>query len=195
MQLRMARVKICWMPARRLCLEHDGCDAAKIIDAPRCVAEAQAWVTLCRPHDVRLIIIEDVIPARTDGVYLGEADADVTTACAALGPAAIIRESCYDALDRARATARVGASQVAFGAFSPRRRNRTRRARRLICRDKRLARWATASGRRHHRRQWRLPDRGWRRLPGGDLGGVYRRHPHRRATFYRPFSRASRATP
>ena len=94
----------------------------KTQDAARRAAEARALVDLCAAHGVPLLVNDDVELARTcgaAGVHLGEDDADLPDARAALGGSAIVGVSCYDSLDRARALAAAGADYLAFGAFFP----------------------------------------------------------------------------
>lgn len=77
---------------------------------------------LCERFDIPLIVNDDVELARefaADGVHVGEHDASVAAARAALGAQAIVGASCYDDPARAEAAARAGASYVAFGAFFP----------------------------------------------------------------------------
>lgn len=94
----------------------------KTQDAARRAAEARALVDLCSAHDVPLLVNDDVELARAcgaAGVHLGEDDADLPSARAALGGSAIVGVSCYDSLERARALAAAGADYLAFGAFFP----------------------------------------------------------------------------
>lgn len=82
--------------------------------------EATTLRHLCASHAVPLIINDDVALAAAvgaDGVHLGETDADLAAARAALGTGAIIGVSCYDSLERARALVSAGADYIAFGAF------------------------------------------------------------------------------
>jgi thiamine-phosphate pyrophosphorylase len=75
---------------------------------------------LCDRHGVPLIVNDDIDLARefaAAGVHVGEHDAGVAAARAALGPAAIVGASCYDDLGLARRAVDEGASYVAFGAF------------------------------------------------------------------------------
>jgi thiamine-phosphate pyrophosphorylase len=94
----------------------------KTQDVQRRHREAETLLTLCREHDVPLIINDDIFLARSigaHGVHLGETDDSVAEARAALGSHAIIGVSCYDSPERARHAAEQGASYVAFGAFFP----------------------------------------------------------------------------
>lgn len=94
----------------------------KTPDSVRRLQESRALAELCAEFDVPLIINDDVELARASGaagVHLGEDDADVALARAALGADAIIGVSCYDSLQRARAAVEAGADYLAFGAFFP----------------------------------------------------------------------------
>lgn len=94
----------------------------KTRDADRRSREAHVLASLCRASAVPLIINDDVELARASGaagVHLGEDDADIADARAALGIDAIIGVSCYDSLQRARDAAAAGADYLAFGAFFP----------------------------------------------------------------------------
>ena len=82
--------------------------------------DASTLVTLCRQHDIPLIINDDVELAAAvgaAGVHLGKTDATVDQARNRLGTAAIIGVSCYNELERATAAAKAGADYVAFGRF------------------------------------------------------------------------------
>lgn len=84
--------------------------------------EAAALAALCDGFGVPLIINDDVeLACRSSatGVHLGEDDADIALARAALGADAIIGVSCYDSLQRASDAAAAGANYLAFGAFFP----------------------------------------------------------------------------
>lgn len=79
-------------------------------------------LALCRRHDARLIVNDDVELARAsgaDGVHLGAADMPLREARQRLGGEAIIGVSCATGLERARAAQDGGASYVAFGRFFP----------------------------------------------------------------------------
>ena len=94
----------------------------KTADAKRRVAEAFALAALCAEYGVPLIINDDIaiaIAVGAAGVHLGADDADIASARAQLGAAAIIGASCYDSLERAQELARAGADYLAFGAFFP----------------------------------------------------------------------------
>lgn len=90
--------------------------------ADRRLREARALAALGREFGVPLLINDDVELAHASGaagVHVGEDDATIADARAALGPGAIIGASCYDSLQRARDAAAAGADYLAFGAFYP----------------------------------------------------------------------------
>jgi thiamine-phosphate pyrophosphorylase len=83
-------------------------------------AEAAALAALCRRHDVLFLINDDVELARrvdADGVHLGQRDAALREARAALGADRIIGITCHNRLDYALTAQRAGADYVAFGRF------------------------------------------------------------------------------
>jgi len=83
---------------------------------------AAALTTLCRQHNVPLIINDDAELAAAvgaSGVHLGSTDFPVRQTRERLGPRAIIGVSCYNDLERAVAAAQAGADYVAFGRFFP----------------------------------------------------------------------------
>jgi len=84
--------------------------------------EAAALVTLCRQHNIPLIINDDAdltAAVSASGVHLGRTDAPIRQTREQLGPRAIIGVSCYNDLERAIAAAQAGADYVAFGRFFP----------------------------------------------------------------------------
>ena len=94
----------------------------KSADANLRALQARLLQPACARHGVPLIINDDwrlAAAIGADGVHLGEEDAELATARAALGPNAIIGASCYDNLELARAAVAAGADYVAFGAFFP----------------------------------------------------------------------------
>ncbi|KLD77414.1 thiamine phosphate synthase [Xanthomonas hyacinthi] len=111
----------------------------KRADAAQRLAQATALQALCAHAGVPLIVNDAVALAQAvgaAGVHLGEDDADLAAARAALGADALIGASCYDDLALARAAAAAGASYVAFGAFFPTRSKvTTRRADPGLLRD------------------------------------------------------------
>jgi thiamine-phosphate pyrophosphorylase len=84
--------------------------------------EARALLSICRHHQVPLIINDDVALAAkldADGVHLGGEDMACLEARERLGPRAIIGISCYNQVDRALTAQAQGADYVAFGRFFP----------------------------------------------------------------------------
>ena len=84
--------------------------------------EATELLQCCARFGVPLIINDDpVMAARigAQGVHLGKADAELTSARAMLGPDAILGVSCYDQVGRAIEAEKLGADYVAFGRFYP----------------------------------------------------------------------------
>ncbi len=82
--------------------------------------EATQLLTLCRIHNVPLIINDDLALAQqinADGVHLGRDDIPLQQARNELGTSAIIGISCYNSLQYARDAASAGADYVAFGRF------------------------------------------------------------------------------
>lgn len=87
-------------------------------------AQAAELKRLCRAHDARLIINDDLplaLELDADGVHLGRQDHDGNLAAVrrALGPQRLLGVSCYADLTQARAAAAAGASYVAFGSIYP----------------------------------------------------------------------------
>ncbi len=82
--------------------------------------QASALGALCRSRGVCFLVNDDIalaIASGADGVHLGEDDAGLSDARAALGAHAIIGVSCYDDGQRAADLADAGADYLAFGAF------------------------------------------------------------------------------
>ena len=82
--------------------------------------EAGQLATLCRQHDVPLIINDDVelaLAIDADGVHLGRDDGDPQRTRARLGADRLIGVSCYNDFDRAVTAAAQGADYIAFGSF------------------------------------------------------------------------------
>ena len=91
-------------------------------EAARRREQARALVSLCARFRAPLIVNDDVALAReaaAAGVHLGEDDASVADARAALGANAIVGVSCYDDPARAEQARRDRAGYVAFGSFFP----------------------------------------------------------------------------
>lgn len=94
----------------------------KTCDHARRLREARALVVICTEFGVPLIINDDVelaLASGAAGVHVGEDDAGIAVARAALGGTAIIGASCYDSPQRAADAAAAGADYLAFGAFFP----------------------------------------------------------------------------
>jgi len=75
---------------------------------------------MCLPHDVPLIINDDIALAReiqADGVHLGKDDGNPGAARDELGRDALIGVSCYASIERAQVAKSQGADYLAFGAF------------------------------------------------------------------------------
>ena len=82
--------------------------------------QARALAELCACRGVRFIVNDDVALARdtnADGVHVGEDDADLASARAALGPHRLVGVSCYGNFERARDAVAQDADYVAFGSF------------------------------------------------------------------------------
>lgn len=91
-------------------------------DAGRRRRYATALSTLCRRHNVLLIVNDDPQLARdagADGVHLGRDDTSISTSRQLLGEQAIIGVSCYNRLDLALQAEQSGADYIAFGSFFP----------------------------------------------------------------------------
>ena len=114
-----------FVPAVRAALE-GGARVIQYLDKksepPQRAAIARALNTLCREHNVPLIINDDAVLTASvgaAGVHLGRDDPNIGAARAALGDAALIGVSCYNELARARVARDAGADYVAFGRFFP----------------------------------------------------------------------------
>ena len=84
--------------------------------------QASELLVLCRQHGVPFIVNDDLRLADligADGVHLGRDDGSIREARIVLGPDKIIGVSCYQDLERARESQRLGADYVAFGSFFP----------------------------------------------------------------------------
>jgi len=82
----------------------------------------QALMPICHAHEVAFIVNDrpDLsAELGTDGVHIGQDDADYATARATLGSAAIVGVTCHDSKHLAYEAAEQGADYVAFGAFFP----------------------------------------------------------------------------
>ena len=81
--------------------------------------QARALLADCGRYAVPLVLNDDwhlAADLGAAGAHLGSDDGDLKAARAALGQAAILGASCYDAIDRAQFAAAAGASYLAFGA-------------------------------------------------------------------------------
>ncbi|HTA66292.1 MAG TPA: thiamine phosphate synthase [Xanthomonadaceae bacterium] len=89
-------------------------------DATLRLEQALGLKLMCLPHDVPLIINDDIALARAvqaDGVHLGEDDGDPAAAREELGSKALIGVSCHASIELAQAAKSKGADYLAFGAF------------------------------------------------------------------------------
>jgi thiamine-phosphate pyrophosphorylase len=94
----------------------------KQLDPAERQRQAAALATLCKHHDIPLIINDDAPLAAAvgaAGVHLGEHDTGLEDARRQLGPGALIGVSCYNLLELACKAADGGADYVAFGRFFP----------------------------------------------------------------------------
>ncbi len=94
----------------------------KLSDPATCQQRAFALQQLCRKYQVPFIVNDDIQLAEdvsADGIHLGRDDAGYEKARDRLGPDTIIGISCYNLMDRAIATQKMGADYIAFGAFFP----------------------------------------------------------------------------
>lgn len=90
----------------------------KFAPAPLRRAQAAELLRICRAHDARLIVNDDLwlaIEIGADGVHLGRDDGDIRTARQALGAKRILGVSCYDNFARAEAAAASGADYIGVG--------------------------------------------------------------------------------
>lgn len=84
-------------------------------------AQAAELLRVCRAHDAKLIVNDDLwlaIEIGADGVHLGREDlpgGSLKTARDALGPRRILGVSCYNEIGRAEAAAAAGADYLAVG--------------------------------------------------------------------------------
>ena len=84
--------------------------------------QASELLVLCRQHGVPFVVNDDLRLADligADGAHLGRDDGSIREARIVLGPDKIIGVSCYQDLERARESQRLGADYVAFGSFFP----------------------------------------------------------------------------
>jgi thiamine-phosphate pyrophosphorylase len=81
---------------------------------------AAPLMEICRAHDIAFIVNDDVALARrlrADGVHLGQNDAPIAEARAALGREAQIGVTCHASRHLAMEAGEAGADYVAFGSF------------------------------------------------------------------------------
>lgn len=86
------------------------------------IEQSRLLLTLCRRHQIPLIINDDPELCRdigADGVHIGANDGALGDARALLGSHAIIGASCYNDMSLARLAQEQGADYVAFGACFP----------------------------------------------------------------------------
>lgn len=88
-------------------------------------AQAAELLRVCRAHDARLIINDDVwlaVEIGADGAHVGRGDApgdSLRAAREALGPRRILGVSCYADITLAEQAVAAGADYIAFGAMFP----------------------------------------------------------------------------
>jgi len=85
-------------------------------------AQATLLARLCKRHNAKLIVNDDVELAKSVGacgVHLGQGDGDIAHARRLLGENAIIGSTCHDQLELAIKAKAQGASYIAFGRFFP----------------------------------------------------------------------------
>lgn len=91
----------------------------KLADASLRLQQANALLTVCRVHQVPLIINDYVALCAeidADGLHLGADDCLITEARQLLGTDKIIGVSCYNQLELAQKAQLAGADYIAFGA-------------------------------------------------------------------------------
>ena len=84
--------------------------------------QASALLTICRQHQVPLIIndhVELCLALDADGLHIGGEDGDIVAAKAQIGLHKILGVSCYADFKRAQTAQNQGADYVAFGACFP----------------------------------------------------------------------------
>ena len=93
---------------------------AKLIPESIRRVQAEEIAASCRLHNALFIVNDSIALARAvhaDGIHIGEYDADIHEARAALGDGKLIGVSCYNDMTRARNAVSLGADYVAFGSF------------------------------------------------------------------------------
>jgi len=94
----------------------------KSSDKRRRIADAEHLLQLCREHDAKLIINDDIELAKTiqaDGVHLGQDDGSPLRARDFLGNDFIIGVTCHASLTLAQQALADSANYIVFGRFFP----------------------------------------------------------------------------
>lgn len=89
-------------------------------DTAQRLAESEALLSVCKHHDIPLLINDDIELAHhvgAHGVHIGREDSALAKARDRLGDQAIIGVSCYNRFELAEQAQRDGADYVAFGRF------------------------------------------------------------------------------
>ena len=84
------------------------------------VAAAKTLLDVCVPHGAALVVNDRpdlAAAAGADGVHVGQSDAPLAEARAAVGAGSIVGVTCHDSRELAMRAAEDGADYVAFGAF------------------------------------------------------------------------------
>ena len=100
----------------------------KDVDPEEAARLAEPLLAICKEHDVAFVVNDDVTLAKhlgADGVHLGQGDASLKEARAALGKDVQIGITCHDSRHLAMEAGEGGANYVAFGAFFPTRTKET----------------------------------------------------------------------
>ena len=100
----------------------------KDVDPEEAARLAEPLLAICKEHDVAFVVNDDVTLAKhlgADGVHLGQGDASLKEARAALGKDVQIGITCHDSRHLAMEAGEGGADYVAFGAFFPTRTKET----------------------------------------------------------------------
>lgn len=94
----------------------------KSTDQPLRLQQALALVDLCHQYRRPILINDDIVLAKASGasgVHLGQSDGNIRQAREALGPSAIIGNTCHNSLVLAHSACQQTADYVAFGAVFP----------------------------------------------------------------------------
>ena len=100
----------------------------KDVDPEEAARLAEPLLAICKKHEVAFVVNDDVTLAKhlgADGVHLGQGDASLEEARAALGKDVQIGITCHDSRHLAMEAGEGGANYVAFGAFFPTRTKET----------------------------------------------------------------------